>query len=390
MNYKFPKIEHFKQIKGAIRGRDEFSVQEKDDFIVVLYHVNFIDTFPPVTSENSAIRRELRGIKFSLEDHNPIIARPYHKFFNINERPETMHDQIDWDSKFNILEKLDGSMVHPIMIQDQVVLCTKAGPTDISAPAQIFAESKPTIAYMDFCFDLMESLYTPLFEWCSNQNRIVLSYPDDQLILTAIRHNVTGAYLDLDAMEALAVPYKIPIVKTWPGTFTGINDFVADVQDLEGEEGYVFRWANGHMLKQKNLWYLQLHKTKELLTFEKDIWLLILTNRIDDAKPFMEEPDRIRLETFAEDLLKTIDEKADELKWVVIAAKDNFNKSKKRFAIEIIPTHHRVEKGALFSIWDGDNPRQVIIDILMKQCTSGPRLEEIRPLVNGLRWSDYG
>lgn len=390
MNYKFPNIEHFAQIKGAIRGRDEFSVQEKDGFIVVLYHVNFIDTFPPVTSENSAIRRELRGIKFSDTKNNPIIARPYHKFFNVNERPETMHDQIDWNLKFNILEKLDGSMVHPLMLQNEVVLCTKAGPTDISAPAQIFAESKPTVAYMDFCYDLMESKYTPIFEWCSNTNRIVLSYPEDQLVLTAIRHVVTGAYLGLSEMEALAIPYKIPMVKTWPGTFTGINEFVESVQDLEGEEGYVFRWPNGHMLKQKNLWYLQLHKTKELLTFEKDIWRLILTNRIDDAKPFMEEPDKIRLETFAVDLFKTIDVKADELKWIVIAAKDNLNESKKRFAMEIVPTHLRVEKGVLFAIWDGSDPKDTIVELLLKQCNSGPRLEEIRPLVNGLRWSDYG
>ena len=390
MNYKFPKIEHFAQIKGAIRGREEFSVQEKDGFIVVLYHVNFVDTFPPVTSENSAIRRELRGIKFADTKSNPIIARPYHKFFNVNERPETMHDQIDWDSKFDILEKLDGSIVHPIMLQNEVVLCTKAGPTDISAPAQIFAESKPTVAYMDFCYDLMESKYTPIFEWCSNTNRIVLSYPEDQLVLTAIRHTVTGAYLGLNEMKVLAVPYKIPMIKTWPGTFTGINEFVENVQDLKGEEGYVFRWPTGHMLKQKNLWYLQLHKTKELLTFEKDIWRLILTNRIDDAKPFMEDPDKERLETFAVDLIETVDNKADELKWVVIAAKDNLNESKKRFAMEVIPTHLKVEKGVLFSIWDGHDPRETIVELLLKQCNSGPRLEEIRPLVNGLRWSDYG
>ncbi len=388
MNYEFPKIEHLKDIRGAIRGRDEFSVQEKDDFICVLYHVNLIDTFPPVTSVNSAIRRELRGIKFARHGKNPIIARPYHKFFNVNERAETLHEVIDWDAKFNILEKLDGSMVHPMFLQNQVVLCTKAGPTDISAPAQIFAESKPTADYMDFCKDILP-MYTPLFEWCSNSNRIVLSYPEDQLVLTGIRHMVSGAYLNLHGMEALSVPYDVPMVKTWPGTFTGINEFTEAVQDLEGEEGYVFRWATGHMAKQKNLWYLQLHKTKELLTFEKDIWRLVLTNKIDDAKPFMEQADKDRLDLFATDLFEAVELKAEELKWVVIAAKDNLNGSKKRFAMEIVPTHHRVEKGVLFSIWDDSDPGETIVNLILKQCNSGPRLEEIRPLVNGLRWSDY-
>lgn len=387
MNYKFPKIENIGQIEAAIRGREEFSVNERDGFTVVLYHVNFVDTFPPVKTLNHAIRRELRGIKFDATGNT--IARTYHKFFNVNERPETSENIIDWDSKFDILEKLDGSMIHPMLLNDEVVFCTKAGITDIAAPAEKFALEHKKINYLDFCHHIMRQGYTPLFEWCSNKNRIVLSYPNDRLVLTGVRHIIEGRYMDMNEMDTAAIPFNVPVVKRWAGTFDGITAFNNEVENLEDEEGYVFRFSNGHMLKRKNVWYLQLHKVKELFQFEKDVWRIIITNKIDDAKSFMDDDAKKRLDAFATDLLETIDFKADELKWIVIAAKDNLNESKKRFAIEVVPKYHKTEKGILFSIWDGYDPRETIVELLLKHCNSGTRLEEIRPLVNGLRWDDY-
>lgn len=387
MFYEFPEIKNLKQVEAAIRGRTEFKIYERDDFIVVNYHVNLIDTFPPVKTINSAIRRELRGIKFDRKTGG-IIARPYHKFFNFNERPETQESEIDWNASFNILEKLDGSMVHPLMLQNQVVLCTKAGPTDISAQAQDYAENVKS-DYMGFCQYMLNIETTPLFEWCSNQNRIVIDYPEDKLILTGMRYNKNGCYLPLHIMRLSASNYDIPVVKTWEGTFDGVNDFVDSIQGLEGEEGYVARWPFGHMIKFKNIWYLQLHKTKELMTFEKDIWRLILGNKTDDAKAFLEQKDKDRLDAFTTDLLNEISNKADELKWIVIAAKDNLNESKKRFAIEIVNGRKSIEKGPLFSIWDGKDPKETIEDLIWKNCNSGTRLEDVRPLVNDIRWNDY-
>lgn len=386
MNYEFPNIKNIDQITSAIRGRDEFIINERDEFTVILYRINFIDTFPPVTTIDHAIRRELRGIKFG--SNGLTIARPYHKFFNINERPETIEEDIDWNQKFDILEKLDGSMVHPMLVKKDLIWCTKAGPTDVSAPAQIYAEQAKS-NYIDFSLSLINEGWTPLFEWCSNKNRIVLPYPEDHLILTGVRRIIEGQYMSMDQMHDAIKPFDIPMVKCWPGTFEGINAFNKEVEDLKDEEGYVFRFNDGHMVKRKNIWYLQLHKIKELFQWEKDIWRLIISGNVDDAKSFMDEADKKRINAFADDLLEIIDFKAETLKWVVIAAKDNLNESKKRFAVEIVPNYHRTEKGILFQIWDDADPREAIVNLLLKNCNSGSRLEEIRPLVNDIRWDDY-
>lgn len=389
MEYQWPIINTLDDILPAIEGRDEFVIAEREWGYVVNYFVNLIDTFPrtntkdPALNERYAIRRECRGIKFGLD--KKIIARPFHKFFNINERPETHDNLINWDDNFIILEKLDGSMVHPIHV-DKLIWCTKMGDTDVSKLAAAFvAENKK---YEDIAMDLIGLNYLPLFEFCSRSQRIVIDYPEDNLVLLAVRHNITGEYMSYNTMVEVAAKHNIPVVQSFTGTFDGINKFLTDVITREGEEGYVIRFENGHAVKVKNVWYLQLHKTKELMSHEKDVWTLVLNNNHDDAKAFMEEDDQKNLDEFAEDLYTAITNKADELNWIVIAAKDNIGESKKKFA-EFVLREHKDVSGLLFSIWDDKKPYDVVMNMIMKSLGSGPKLEKVRHLANGIKWEDY-
>lgn len=392
MRYKFPHITNLSQVEEAIKGRDEFVVAEREFGYVVNYLVNFEDTFPrlntkdPALNELYAIRRECRGIKFDKDGE--LLARTLHKFFNMNERPETEQQNVDFEVPYVLLKKLDGSMIHPINYQNQVALCTKMGLTDFSAQAQKFVENSK-IGYTDFCWNLMKEGFTPTFEWCSRQNRIVVDYPTDQLILTAIRNMTTGNYVSTFVMDIRAEDFGVPVVEQWVGSYNDISDFVEKAQAQEDEEGYVVRFNDGHMLKVKNLWYVQLHKVKELLSFEKDVWALVLDNRQDDAKAVMEPEDKDRIDAFADDLNKAIAEKASELNWIVVAAKDNLNESKKRFAMEVVPQYGRLEKGLLFSIWDGKDPVETVHEYVRKNIGSRTKVDEIRPLVGGITWERY-
>jgi len=399
MFYKWPEITNLDQVRQAIAGRDEFIVAERDWGYVANYLVNLIDTFPtpntkdPILNEQYKIRRECRGIKFDLNGN--LMARTLHKFFNLGEKLEVDQSRIDWSQPYIILDKLDGSMIHPVLIDRQIVYMTKMGITDVAQPVQLFADQKgrQAIFYNDFCHDLIKSGMTPTFEWCSRIQRIIIDYPEDQLILTAIRMMRTGQYKTYNQMVALATPYRVPVVKYWNNTWGDISDFVKHVQSRENEEGCVTRFNDGHMCKHKNPWYLQLHKTKELLAFEKDVWMLILTEKQDDAKAFMEQPDKDRIDAFARDLYKALDETTDRLKWIVIEAQDNLNGSKKRFAIEYVNNPKKGfinnEKGLLFKIWDGNDPREVVYDYVRNHLSSGPKLEEVRHLAGGILWGAY-
>jgi hypothetical protein len=55
------------------------------------------------------------------------------------------------------------------------------------------------IDYEGFCWETINSGYTPIFEWMHPQKRIVIDYgKEPNLILTAIRHIVTGQYVSLN------------------------------------------------------------------------------------------------------------------------------------------------------------------------------------------------
>jgi len=311
MNYEFPTIRNISDVLPAIMGRDEFVVAEKEGYTVINYNVMMADTFPDIEYMDeediedgwlsvATVRRELRGIIFDTET-GEILRRPFHKFFNVNEREETQDHVVDLSQDHRILEKLDGSMIAPFMIwPGEMVWGTKMGATDVAKPVEEFVEANSN--YRQFAKFTISRGYTPIFEWCSRKQRIVLDYKEDQLILTGIRDITTGRYMSHELMEAHAEAYRIPVVRTWD---IGIHmdnktmsSFVNYVRDLEDVEGFVVRFSDGHMLKLKCDWYVQIHKAKEKILQDRNIVELILDDKLDDVKAHLPQEDRDRLTQF--------------------------------------------------------------------------------------------
>jgi len=197
INYTFPIIHHIDDVLPHINGRQEFKVMRKDWYTVINYVVNFGETFDWDETDvlGSAMRRECRGLIFNAET-GLLISRPLHKFFNVGERPEIPIDSVDLFTPHIILLKCDGSMVRPIPLPDKSGwrLGTKAGITDVAMNAEVWIANKPN--YIKFVNDCITQNLTPIFEWVSRKNRIIIDYPEDDLILLAIRHNYIGEYLN--------------------------------------------------------------------------------------------------------------------------------------------------------------------------------------------------
>jgi len=319
MNYEFPHITNISDVLPAIEGRDEFVVAAKEGYTVINYNVMMSDTFPDVMIDadpydqasgvfeqrdyNAAIRRECRGIIFDTETGD-IIRRPFHKFFNVNEREETQDHVIDLSRPHAILEKLDGSMIAPFIVNGQMIWGTKMGATDVAKPVEEFVKNNPQ--YERFATSCIANGVTPIFEWCSRKQRIVLDYKEDQLILTALRDMHTGEYIKLfgdGRINRLHVEdWDIPVVRAFEftnyGEQTDMKAFLEYVRDLEDLEGFVVRFDDGHMLKLKCHWYLQIHKAKEAILQDRNIVELILDDKLDDIKAHLPAEDRDRLTQF--------------------------------------------------------------------------------------------
>lgn len=387
MKYNFPQINHLDDVRLAIAGRDEFIIAERDWGYVVNYMVAMTDSFPAANADHSAaIRRECRGLLFHKD--GSIMARRLHKFFNINERDETQFDNIDFNQPHVILEKLDGSMITPVVTDAGLRWGTKMGITDVSMGAEEFVARNPQ--YDQFARVCIEKLgYTPIFEWCSRKQRIVVDYPEDRLVLIAVRETTSGKYLSLRWMQEYGEMFDIEVVRTYRGTATNMAHLIAETRDAEDIEGWIIRFDDGHMLKVKGEWYLRIHKTKDHLSREKNVVDLLINDKIDDVKPFMMQEDRERVERFENEFWQGISDSVEryEAYYQMVLAS---NLDRKQYALEWMPTVKDSDPFAatyVFARFNNKDPRELVINEIKKNTGTQTRLDTVRSLFGNVYWS---
>ena len=215
-------IKDLNQILPKIQGKDEFVVIDKDDYIVIDYVFQGPFTF------DSPEALECRGIKFNKD--GSILARPFQKFFNHGERGH----ELDSTRPHTVLEKLDGSMIHSAMLNDQIVLMTRKGITDTAKQAWEAVTENHIRLFEDAAWNGV----TPIFEYTSPNNRIVLPYSEPKLTLIGIRNTVTGEHCDPWSMIAWQAKYGVPLVDGFhtKDEMGDVYEFLAAVRDLEGNE----------------------------------------------------------------------------------------------------------------------------------------------------------
>lgn len=376
----FPIITHINDVKPFIEGKEEFKIFEKDWYDVVNYVVALDESF------DCPIRTECRGLIF--DKSGKLISRPYHKFFNVNEKPHTRMEEIDLNKPHVILEKLDGSMIRPIPCDTGFRLATKAGVTDVAMNAEVFIADKPEYSrFIEHCLDYV---FTPIFEWCSRKNRIVVDYPEDKLILTAIRENSTGEYKNWYDMRETAGIYSIPVVKAIAGDDTDISKVVDHIRKWEDDEGVVIRFDNGHMLKIKADDYVLRHKCKESLSQEKNVLSIIIDDSVDDIVPLLDksESDRERLFQFEKDFWREIHKFEAEITSMYAKGNDQFP-DQKEFAVEFVQKQIKPKYAPfMFKMRNsGDGPFDITINHIKKNLGTQKKVDSVRWIFGGLRWN---
>ena len=416
MFYKFPQITRIEPVLEAIKGSDDFRVTEKEGYKVINYNLASSSTFPQVVKSdepfvwtnstpdgayahaispdqdlwNASVRRECRGLIFGNDGN--LIRRAYHKFFNLNEREETLIDLVDFSSSHIILEKIDGSMVTPLFLPDEtrgtahLRLATKAGITDVSMEAEVFISDKPW--YKEFMTLCYAQGLMPIFEYVSPETRIVINHKEPNLILTAIRNQITGEYQDYTTMRVNALHWNIPLVNFVYSSSQRMSDeYMKDLETSSDTEGIVIRFNNGHMLKIKTLWYVAIHRAKDNLLHEKRVVELILEDKVDDVLGFLDPEDRDRLDSYRTSFVNGLDASIKLLR-------DHYypkakSMSRKDFALGLgkeIPWSYT---SIIFNCWDKskDEIETEIMNTLRKSLTSQAKIDNTRHLWGNAVWN---
>jgi RNA ligase len=366
MRYQFPIIRHLNDVLPHIQTREEFVLAEREGYSVVNYVVAMADTFDMADADDlgGAIRRECRGLIFDRDGN--IMSRPFHKFFNINEREETQTHAVDMSQPHVIMEKMDGSMIRPILVDGYLRLATKMGVTNVAMQAEewLAAQDSGLKAWLRQC---VEDNVTPLFEWVSPFNQIVLAYEEPDLVYLGTRDNATGAYVMDKSCPFNCVPQYVTVEGN-------LNEYIARQRGAEGREGDIIRFADGHMVKIKNDWYVRIHKTIDRITFDRNIVDIIINEQIDDVAPLLPAVQLDRVRDFETRFWTAFKIKEDMLLADRDICSQLYEDDRKRIALEYIPKlPNKADAGLIFRMLDGHNCRDLLLDHIRKNITTNVR-----------------
>ncbi len=351
------KITSIDQLMPFVEQKPEFIVMDKGDFVVIDYVYQDQNTF------DLPELMECRGIKFCKD--GMILARPFRKFFNYGERGS----DLPVHRPHYTTKKLDGSMVHAILLGQHLFLHTRKGHTDVAKKAERHMMSASRINYVAFMRRCIADQWTPIFEYTGPNNRIVLRYEEEALTLVALRHIIMGDIMPRDHLEQYASWYSVPLVERVDVQIVGqVDKFVAHARGLIDAEGYVIYFDDGYMVKIKAEDYVLKHRALDDLGSKKKVVALCVQGFVDDVTAVVSEADANELNEFNDaiqaEVNKTMTEVLRIVSWYTELDVPN---PRKEFAFLMDAAHTpKYLRSAAFASIDGKNARLVLTKHLIR------------------------
>jgi T4 RnlA family RNA ligase len=223
---------------NEMQEQNYISVQKHQEADLYIYNYTAKAQYDRMWNE---ITLACRGL--IMDNDGRIVSRPFKKFFNLGEY-EGQHRP---NTSFEVYEKMDGSLGISYLVNGKIQIATRGSFQSDQA------KKASTLLYEKYahCLDKMNEYHTYLFEIIYPENRIVVDYGgEEMLVLLAVIDTHTGTELPLQDIG-------FPVVKK----YSGINDFV-ELKGLEDNvrEGFVIKYSDGYRLKIKFEEYLRLHR----------------------------------------------------------------------------------------------------------------------------------
>ena len=281
-----------------------------------------------------------------LDNEGNIIAKPFPKFFNMEE----LSDSEIPNESFEVFEKMDGSLGICFYYEGEWHIATRG-----SFSSEQAIKGRELLNKYNYKNGLIPG-YTYLFEIIYPENRIVVNYGDyEGLVGLGAFDNETGKEVSIDEM----INEGFDVVKK----YDGINDFTKLKSIISNDaEGYVIRFKSGMRMKIKGDEYVRLHRI--LTNFSTtDIWEL-LKNK-GNLNEFLERvPDEFDtwVKETVKDLVVRYENIEKEYKWIFehIQLVENSNE-RKVFAEHALRYKH---SSILFSMLNGKNYSDIIWKII--------------------------
>ena len=239
MRYDISKFEELVE-QGFLRK------SEKDD--MVLYGYTDHCTFERHWNEYTRVARGLILNKHTGE----VIAKPFPKFFNLGEMPETFLPNVLIEKNYETFEKVDGSLG---------IIFFHDGRWQIATRGSFYSEQAQKGAELlkKYNLDRAPIGMTILAEIIYPENKIIVDYGDQEklVVLGGFDRN-SGHEFSPSTMEDMAEFLGMEFAKRYSYT---IEEMIALQKTMsKNEEGFVVRYSSGLRVKIKGDEYMKIAK----------------------------------------------------------------------------------------------------------------------------------
>lgn len=285
-----------------------------------------------------------------LNEVYDIVARPFTKFFNIQEVSEFPK------GNYQMYEKLDGSLGICYFFNNKWNLVTQG--SDVSEQA-VVGNGVLQNKYSEYLHRLDKD-YTYLFEIIYPENlSSVCKYDYTDIVLLGIIHTQTGQEIDIydDIVSDLPFPKATKF------------DMNLDTKDLislvelneSNKEGYVIKFDNNYRIKVKFDEYVKLHKQLNNLT-STHLWEYLKDGK--DISELLEIiPDEVydSVRNFSQNILDEFNKIHEEItnQYKLLCVED-----RKQFALRVMSTELVAPKAAYFNLYDGKEIKKIVFDMI--------------------------
>ncbi len=181
----------------------------------------------------------------------------------------------------------------------------------------------------------------------------------------------------MNLLEAIR-EFDIPVIETH-GRFESATDLLEFTRPLEGVEGFVVAFPDGHRVKVKAEQYLLIHKVKDRIRTERHIAALIVNEKLDDVLPILDAEDVEKIREYEHQLHISIQVVLGRIEGLVTLARVLHGGNKKEIALNFIPNLRFKEDGRfIFLALDGKDVREAVINKIKSDVGNTTRYEQMK------------
>ncbi len=297
-----------------------------------------------------------RGNIFNVQT-GECVARPFSKFFNLNENDMSQTYRFDWQSPHQFFVKLDGWLGTLYRHDGKYKVASRGSFHSTGAiwGTQWIQDKRIALD------EILNDWDTLVFEIIEPGHRIILDHGEARLVILAAFNRHNGIEIERSTVE-------------WIGAYTGIPvvDSVSDMyfekaleiqKTMTGTEGFVVRFQDGRRVKIKTDWYMNIARFLQKLS-PISVWTAFKNQTLD----------AFRL-SIPQEIIGTLDQIEIKIKEQYLAETrramaycdamiEQYGEDRKQIALNQKCSKHDPARAAVFCVIDKqwDRLRNIVLD----------------------------